>query len=201
MATKFSHKVGALCAVLVMLACSSMKTIKLTGFMAIAILFNTCGYICLTQDPFFHHNLNLSFTGSAGNNLAESIEFDEEFIVPSELYTLRVIFDNPADDVNYPIQIRSNGRYLGFFTMSRKQGSNACRQGTQTRKITFQLTFPQLFGDDKEREIVTYWRRGRTTRPYPPFPAYRVVFEGREFEVRHKSEGNVSLANIMIDKD
>jgi hypothetical protein len=186
-----------------------MKTIKLTSLLIIALLLNSCGFICFYNDPAFQHNLHLSFTDTAGNNLVAGIEFDERgHTVDPALYTLRIIFDNPADEFNLNnpllttnpnlIGVRS-GRYLTFFILSRMQDGNACRQRAQTREITLKLTFPQLFGDNKEREIVTYWRRGRTTRSRVPFPAYRVVFEGKEVEVRHEWDGAVSIANIVVD--
>lgn len=185
-----------------------MKTLKLTVFMAVAILLNACDYICFSNERFASHTVLLSFTDAAGNNLVAGldIEWDERGFsveVNPELYTYRIIHDNPADEItvsppnwlNPPVIYAIANRYLIFSTSSRLHGNNACRQPAMSRIITFQLTFPQLFGDDEKREIVTYWRRGRTTRPGVPFSIYRVVFEGWEVEV------DGSIANIVIDRD
>lgn len=74
-------------------------------------------------------------------------------------------------------------------------------------QIAYTLTCSHVFGDDRPREIITYWRRptdeeGKYNDKSKFFRVcYRIVFADAEItDVSHADYEQISLATIVLDK-
>jgi len=146
------------------------------------------------------------------SNMPRPDEFKEfEYgVVKADLYTLDVIFGNHCEDSYYahynnpacaepaplfPTLMLSgvvDGKYYLEFTEFSVKNEKC---SSLDRKITFILTCPYVFGDDKEHEIVTFWKAEKI-----PLSCYRIEFDDKEItEIEHVFNG-LNQATIILDR-
>ena len=67
------------------------------------------------------------------------------------------------------------------------------------KMLTFELTFPNLFGDDAVHEIVTFWKEGNG--PTNSCLCYRIELDGKEYtQIAHQKLNQISVATIILDR-
>ena len=167
-----------------------MKTLKLIAVLPLVILFASCS----RSAGGYKHILLLSVQDVSGNDLVEGIaeQYNDPGIwsaeIDPDLFTLDIVFPNLCMDVYYqhhhnttsiaPAEFypelkmkELDGRnYLLFETLSRI--GDDC--DNSSRIITFKLTCPYVFGDEKVHEIVTHWEKNE---------CHKVVFDSTVIDV------------------
>jgi len=70
------------------------------------------------------------------------------------------------------------------------------------KKIIYRLSCPYVFGDEKVRELATYWNVPKITKSETQFYAecYRIEFEGKEYEPTY-IEGHYTATIVLNDDD
>ena len=67
------------------------------------------------------------------------------------------------------------------------------------KKIIIKLKYPDLFGDDAIREIVTFWKPCGSS-PVTYATCYRIEFNGKVFSVTQTKYDVFSVATIVLDR-
>ena len=86
--------------------------------------------------------------------------------------------------------VNSDYNYLLILTKSYKYENMEGNIFPCVEKITFKLTFPSLFGDDLEHDIVTWWELIENI--LSPV-CYRIEYNGKEFPVEEKYVATIVL--------
>ena len=188
-------------------------------FLAIVMMCCSCHSKNKFDDgPFFHHSLRLSFQDASGNDLVKGIGVDFTDYGPlhdlgrvlPELYTLDVVYDKNCEDVynahfsgcvdpnplfpKLEMGIVDNKYYLFF----RERSIKNVNCFALDRKITFKLSCPYIFSDDKELEIVTFWNTSNIESL--SMTCYRIEFCDKEItEIPHVFNG-LYEASIILDR-
>lgn len=138
--------------------------------------------------------------------------YDEENtagIVKPELYTMGVIFGRECEDGRAPMYKTPDAIYdrqspvLGLVVADGKYYLNLRQFSVKSKKclvfertISFKLTCPYVFGDDKEREIVTFWE----TNNVKSISCYRIKLGNQEItDIIHEFNG-LHKATIILDR-
>ena len=170
----------------------------------------------ITVILFYPHYLCLSFCDASGNDLTEGICCEEgKTSVSPDLYALDIygIYKSvyPASwalDESNPVMIGftegkyaselgaiNSYNYLRFNTQSRKW-NNEGDSIPCVEKITLKLTFPHIFGNDLEHDIVTWWEPHIKNTNIAS--CYRIEIDGKEFtEITHTNL--YSIATLVLD--
>ena len=167
-----------------------MKTLKLIAVLPLVILFASCAG---PGEGFYNHILLLSVQDVSGNDLVEGItEYNNpdnwaEGIDP-DLFTLDIVFPNLCMDVYYQHHHNTTSiapaEFYPELSMKKLDGRNYLLFKTlsgigddcdnSSRIITFKLTCPYVFGDEKVHEIVTHWKKNE---------CHKVVFDSTVIDV------------------
>ena len=199
-----------------------MKTLKILGLLASVMMnFSSCELL------FFHkcddgpgiqvdYKLGLCFQDASGNNLVEGIGL-EHWIpsnVPVEnatgggvipgLYTLDILVSEPSSDIELkflPDRRNLTRYYLRDNWYLTNDLFLSPDYWKEKQKIIFRLKCPYVFGDEKVREVATYWNVTKTTKPWVKFntECYRIEFEGKEYEVTNR--GYYTATIVLSDDD
>jgi len=130
--------------------------------------------------------------------------------VKKELYTLDVVFGKKCED-SYYAHYHSGAVFpapkfpkLGIIIIDGKYHLSFREQSVKSecfateRKITFNLTCPYVFGDEKIHEIATFWKTDKIESFN--IECYKIVFDGKEItEVFDRFNHNFE-ANIILDR-
>ena len=194
---------------------------KKTFFLTIAIMMFGCqsenndNISYGGVNPVFGHILQLSFQDASGKDLVKGIGYDTTnygtqnnfgSILP-ELYTLNVqcedccypesppgaIYD-PSPLPKLEINIVEDKYYL-FFSGGIWKGKNCL---DLERTITYTLTCPYVFGDDREHEMVTFWKADDLEQP--DMDCYGLEFDGKEIPGVTLVFNSLYETTIVLDK-
>ncbi|MDR2146347.1 MAG: hypothetical protein LBE91_07810 [Tannerella sp.] len=88
-----------------------------------------------------------------------------------------------------------DGKYYLYFSESSIKVESC---SALERTMTLKLTCPYVFGDDKEREIVTFWEADDLERP--DMVCYRIEFDGEEITGITHIFNYLYEATIILDR-
>ena len=175
-----------------------MKTVKLLSGILLAIcIVISCEKIGVgfKNIHYSYDGVFLSFRDESGNDLVKGIAIDEavsniesdQFGLPirRDLFSFEVIFPDPRmypdiflPEFDYPILLVSklgNGDYcLTCYPLSNNEFNG--KKIPPSKKITFKLKCPHIFGDDSEHVIETGWRSFNLNRQ----ECRSVTFDGKK---------------------
>jgi len=199
-----------------------MRTLKLLSFLFLVTVCSSCIKMAADAGPNYSHFLSLSVKNVSGVDLVKELGLHvsnsdyEPPIMPTfnainpDLYTLKAVYpDIKMDPVwnhhntsgaiipgpyTYKLEyeIKDDCYYLVFHP----RNSFGYRDKTPPAPmITYKLSCPQIFGDDEEHEIITYWKP--IDKRYQS--CYRIEYNGKEFSnITHV--GVLSYAELIIRK-
>lgn len=180
-----------------------MKALKFVVLILTILIINSCkdkdeveeeSIYCCT--PYYQHMLLLSFQDELGNDLLDVSELVLNKEVSGETKPELYIYNLNADHRLYykALKLLSNSDYYYLSC------SVLIDLGTKfSENIIFRHKDLSLFGDNKEHDIVTWWKPKDDTEQGAQFPiCYRVEYGGKEFSVEKFS--NVNIATIILDR-
>lgn len=173
----------------------------------------------------YRHNLFLGFQDASGNDLVKGdvssgllqfIENNKNTYNPKpDLYTLEIIFPDELDyflkldynnpniilDESYPLLglnmwYDPDCYYLLFMCASPNEFFSEL---PFVEKITFRLTFHDLFGDDSAHDIVTWWEKPNFELYGNNALCYRIEFEGKEYKIHPDAFGVLSATTLILE--
>jgi hypothetical protein len=195
-----------------------MKTIKqIVLFVSLAIICS-CDEFRIGVEPFYDYQLYVHILDDSGNDLIKRIYDDEtwEDIMQNRStdrkwadYDYSIVFSDSRMDIYKPPY---NDKYvLGigipplcdicgeyFMLNLATQTPSNHDYDKPADRIIYKLRFPALFGDDAEREIVTYWKKGNYSTKSRICD--RTELEGKVFtKIEHHYNNSVSTATLRLE--
>lgn len=208
---------------------SNMRLLKLTGVLLfLVILCTTCDKPGGAINPLYMYNLYLSVQDASGTDLLKEVDWKSHQSDLSEeenrensgknkqLYELEIIFPEwipgasvssetfkpgiTSDGDGYSLQIGEYGSYFGvdglFMEFYPKM---TFIDFLPADVIIYKLSFPTLFGDTEQHEIVSYWEEAKTHEGHRI--CYRLEFDGKECEqIIYEDSSSISFATVVLDR-
>lgn len=203
-----------------------MKTSILPGLLAILMMMGSISSCRLffNQDPeMVSYPLELSFQDASGNDLVKGIGLEEwccptdiaeeqaqSGTVKRDLYVLDITASELCEEV---MESWSNQHFVSLDARSPKLGMNKSNGYTflttsffltvkdcpNEKMLTYKLKCPYVFGDDKEREFVTYWDIPKLIDRHAYAKCNRIEFEGKVITPELSQNGHSYLAVIILE--
>ena len=199
-----------------------MKAFKVLSIVALAAMSVSCGNAADDFDiaPHISARLCLNVVGTGGDGLIQGLETtDTEYPAMSKLVVAPDQYTLLSSPNRLDVGMYSGGAvkwdyyyihpFLEFYTPGSLIEDDNYLLGINMpvlrehpeEMITYTLTCPQLFGDDVEHEIVTYWTKETRSLQQDIMKCSRVVIDGREItDISYANDEQVSIATIVLDR-
>lgn len=155
---------------------------RLACFATLFVLCVTsCDLMLHDQEDYYRYDLTLSFQDASGNDLVKGIESTQGGSVMTGQYTLSVVYpESCMKQKGDPYGLYHTSNPLHSVDLVFLQIAYPKRGCSFAEMLTFKLSCPHIFGDDKVHEIVTYWTIEHSRRRIPDINCYRIVLDGNE---------------------
>lgn len=201
-----------------------LLTMMITFMNMVSCIEPTSGYRSERERRgVYYYWVNVSFCDKDGKDLIEPL-VEESFVgnepihpwlceINPDKYKLEICLSDslvPVQNEEAVFRIeyddRSKKHYLqhdfAYFKWDYIDGNiDDLASNPRQKYITYNMIFPELFGDNEEHELVVYWDYDRTIMEYEPIPCSEVFFDGESCnynQMKYK-EGIIAPFENYID--
>lgn len=205
------------------IAITKMRTIRYALVLGLLFVFISGCTVLDTLPPYYYYQfIGIGIADSSGNDLVAPLG-DEQWIpvnerstkwhgtINPERYDLSIVSDNTVwKEQKMEERERLKGPYFwmeensedyaGYLLMNVYMNVSEKESFKLDNQLTYRFTCPEIFGDDAEHIIETYWYAKERTGHSTFLGCTKAVFEGKELAIEKMDDRHVYFVNIVLDK-